>query len=122
MPKLVGVGLTDGGRDEERPAADLVAEKPGDDGDDEVVDVQDAVDEQLGRRVGYCVQSSVGTETQDDVMRREGETHFRSRRGPCSYLQCIFVSTSSDPGCSQETHSKIYAIPPGQPLSHVWYA
>ena len=35
MPKLGGVGLTDGGCDEQRPTPDLVAEQPGDDGDDD---------------------------------------------------------------------------------------
>ena len=73
MPKLGGGGLTDGGCDEERPAADLVAEQPGDDGDDEVVNVEDAVDEQLGRRVGYCVQSSVSTKPTSWKSLREGD-------------------------------------------------
>ncbi len=48
------VGLTDSRCDEQRPTPDLVTEQTGDDGDDEVVDVEAAVDEQLSRRVGDC--------------------------------------------------------------------
>ena len=63
----------DRGRDEERSTSDAVAQKPRDDRDDEVVDVEDAVDEQLGRRVGDCMQSSVSTKSTSWKSLREGD-------------------------------------------------